>query len=426
MENYRKTMNSFEYKNNQLTCEDVKLTDLVQKYGTPLYVYSYSFLQNQFRRFTQAFASVDHLICYSMKANSNRAILRTFIKEGSGIDVVTGGELKRAVMAGCTPDKIVFAGVGKNVQEIRAGIELGILQFNVESIEELHAINAIGESLNRRAPIALRVNPDVDPKTHAYISTGLKKSKFGITRDRAIELYKAAHTMKGVEIVGIDCHIGSQLTDSAPMVEALKKVLSMVDELAAVGIKLKNLDIGGGLGITYKDETPPTPEAYAAALLKELGSRPLRLILEPGRFLVGNSGALITQVIYNKDRDNKKFVIVDAASNDLMRPMLYGAYHAIQPVVTDPTRETIKADIVGPICETGDFFAQDRDIQKVFPGEQIALMSAGAYGFAMASNYNSRPRPAEVMVKGSEVFVINKRETLDEISAQEQVPGFLS
>lgn len=418
-------MTHFHYKNNELHCEQLSLLTLAKKFGTPLYIYSYTFLHDQFKRFDSAFSEVDHLICYSMKANSNRAVLKTFINQGSGIDVVTGGELKRALLAGCDPKKIVFSGVGKNSEEIKAALEIGILQFNVESASELANIDRIAQSLNKKAPVALRVNPDVDPKTHAYISTGLKKAKFGISRERSLELYRQAHAMKGVEVVGIDCHIGSQLTQTDPFLEALNKVLEMVDILRKEGVAIKNIDFGGGLGITYKDETPPSPEVYAQTILPLLKGKNLRLILEPGRFLVGNSGVLLTQVLYNKDRDNKKFVVVDAASNDLIRPMLYGAYHEINPIEKKSDREIITADIVGPICETGDFFAQDRDVQKSVGGEYLALMSAGAYGFSMASTYNSRPRPAEVMVKGDQVFVINERQTLEEIVKGEKVPEFL-
>ncbi len=415
----------FSYKQNNLYGEEVLLSNLVEKFGTPLYVYTYTGLREQFTRFDQSFAGVDHLICYSMKANSNRALLRTFVKEGSGIDVVSGGELTRALLAGCPANRIVFSGVGKSSQEIEQAIRAGILQFNVESIEELGVIDQLGQKLNKKAPVAIRVNPDVDPKTHAYISTGLKKSKFGISHEKARGLYQKAAQMKGITVTGVDCHIGSQLTTVEPFVEALRKIKGLVADILSDGIPLKNLDIGGGLGIIYKDETPPTPEDYASAIKKELAGLKIRLLLEPGRFLVGNGGVLLTKVLYNKERDAKKFMVVDAASNDLMRPSLYGAYHHIQPLISHDDREEIEVDIVGPICETGDFLAQGRKIKRVLPGEALAIMSAGAYGYSMSSNYNSRPRPMEVMVKGKEFFVVNEREKLEELIKGEKIPDFL-
>ena len=418
-------MKYFTYKNHELYCEDVPLEKIAKELGTPLYVYSYTALKETFDHFNEAFSGCDHLICFSMKANANKAVLKALINEGSGIDVVTGGELQRAILAGCDPKKIVFSGVGKSSEEISQALEAGILQFNVESEEELENINRIAIEQKTKAPIALRVNPDVDPKTHASISTGLKKSKFGICHDNAVEIYKKASQMKGIEIVGIDCHIGSQLTSVDPFVEAIRKVINLIKAIEKEGIKLKHLDMGGGLGITYKDEVPPTPEAYAGSLKEEIKGLSMKLILEPGRFLVGNAGIMLTKVLYNKEREDKKFVIVDAATNDLMRPTLYDAFHKIEPITVEPKRDKVHADIVGPICETGDFFAQGRPLQKMLPGEYLAIMSAGAYGFSMASNYNSRPRSAEVMVNGSDYFVVRKAETFEDISKGEEIPPFL-
>ncbi len=365
----------FHYTNNTLHCEDVVISELAQQYGTPLYVTSYGFLKNQFQLFNRSFGNSSHLICYSMKANSSKAVLRTFINEGSGIDVVSGGELQRALWAGCAANKIVFSGVGKSEDEIRQAIEVGILQFNVEGVEELQVIDRVAQSLKKKAPIAIRVNPDVDPKTHAYISTGMKKAKFGVSRQRSYQLYREAKNMSGIEIVGIDCHIGSQLTQLPPVIEAVRRVMEMVYDLEKEGITFKNIDLGGGLGIVYNDEVPPTPQEYADAILNAVGTDKYRLIFEPGRFLVGNSAVLVTKVLYNKDRDGKKFVIVDSAFNDLMRPAMYDSFHEIIPV--EPSlSEKITADIVGPICESGDFFAHDRSIPKVQQGDLLAIKSS--------------------------------------------------
>lgn len=415
----------FAYKNRELFCEDVAVSELAQKYGTPLYVYSHTDLKNQFALFDHAFGSSDHLVCYSMKANSSAAVLKTFIGNGSGIDVVTGGELYRALKAGCPPQKIVFSGVGKSDEEIRAAISANILQFNVESEEELENIQALALALGKKAPIALRVNPDVDPKTHAYISTGLKKSKFGISHEEALRLYHQAGRMSHLAIVGIDCHIGSQLTEVSPFVAAAQKIRSLVLELKKSGIEIKNWDMGGGLGITYDQEKPPSPAEYAKALLGAVGDLKIKLIFEPGRYLVGNSSVLLTRVIYGKKRDVKNFVVVDAASNDLMRPSLYDAYHEIVPVVDDASRPKVRVDIVGPICETGDFLAQGRSLATVKRGELLAVKSVGAYGFSMSSTYNSRPRSAEVMVKGCQHALIRQRETVADLVKGELIPEFL-
>jgi diaminopimelate decarboxylase len=419
-------MSSFHYQNNQLHAEKVSLDKIAKEVETPLYVYSYEALTSQFKKFDQAFKEKDHLICYSMKANSNQAILKTFINLGSGIDVVTGGELYRALKAGCDPQKIVFSGVGKSASEMKEALNAGILQFNVESEAELDLLNEVAISLNKKAPIALRVNPDVDPKTHPYISTGLKKSKFGINHKVSVDLYVKASKMEGIEIVGLDCHIGSQLTQVDPFVEAVKRVKNILNQLNEKGIKIQNLDLGGGLGIVYDQETPPSHEEYANAILSELKDFDGKLIFEPGRNMVGNSGLLLTKVLYNKEGETKKFTIVDAASNDLMRPSLYDAYHFIQPVKQNPEAKKITTDIVGPICETGDFFAHDREIQEVQSNDYLAIMSAGAYGFSMASTYNSRPKCAEVLVKEDQYHIIRNREKVEDLITDEVVPDFLT
>lgn len=418
-------MNYFHYKNNHLHCESTPLENISKKIGTPFYVYSYGALKEPFESMDKAFGDLEHLICYSMKANSNAAILKTFINLGSGIDVVTGGELYRALKAGCDPQKIVFSGVGKSEGEIKEALISGILQFNVESEAELELIQKIARDLNKKAPIALRVNPDVDPKTHPYIATGLKKSKFGIPHQEALSLYQKASQMSFIEIVGIDCHIGSQLTQTSPFVEALSRVKEIVSQLKKNGIELKNCDIGGGLGITYNQETPPRVEDYAKAVKGVVKNLNLQIILEPGRFLVGNAGALITQVLYNKQGEVNHFTIVDAASNDLMRPSLYDAYHEIKPIKQNEKPAMIETNVVGPICENGDFLAKDRKIQASKSGDLLALMSAGAYGFSMSSTYNSRPRCAEVMVKGSEWFIIREREIFQDLIKGEKIPEFL-
>lgn len=419
-------MKEFIHRQNELYCEEVPMQQIVTRVGTPVYVYSYRALVGHFRRFAQGFEGVDHLVCYSMKANSNGAILRTFVKQGGGIDVVTGGELERALKAGCAPQKIVFSGVGKSDEEIKRALEVGILQFNVESAPELEAIQRQACILNKRAPIAIRVNPDVDPKTHAYIATGLKKNKFGVGVDEARALYLRARDQEGLDIVGIDCHIGSQLTTLEPIVEAIQRVRGLILELEQAGIKLKHWDIGGGLGVIYKDEIPPSPEDYGYAVRRAIDSLQLKIILEPGRFLVANAGCLVTKVLYNKLGEEKHFTIVDAASNDLMRPALYDAYHSILPVVKDPSRDRQITDVVGPICETGDFFARDRELPVTLRGECLAIMGAGAYGFSMSSHYNSRPRVPEVLVSGHDFHVIRERETWDEIVARERLPHFLA
>jgi diaminopimelate decarboxylase len=422
-------MNHFEYRDGELFAEQVPVQRIAREVGTPAYIYSLATLRRHYRVFDQAFAKVPHLVCFSVKSNSNLAVLRTFAKEGSGFDIVSGGELFRALKAGGDPRKIVFSGVGKKKEEIEYALNAGILMFNVESEQELTFIDQVGRGLGKRAPISLRVNPDVDPKTHPYISTGMKKSKFGIEITRSAELYKMALSLKNLEVIGVDCHIGSQLTSVGPFVDALSRVREYLDRvlvgyLRKEGANIRYLDLGGGLGIQYKDEEPPRPEEYAAALIQGLEGLDVTLILEPGRVIVGNAGILVTEVLYLKETEEKKFVVVDGGMNDLIRPALYGSYQAIRPVL-DKKAGTIVADVVGPICESGDFFAKDREVPRPEPGDLLAVMSAGAYGFTMASNYNSHPRPPEVLVDGDKFYVVRQRETLDDLIRGETIPPAL-
>ncbi len=417
-------MHHFNYKEKELFCENIPLSHIAKEVGTPFYVYSHATLQQHFEAFDGAFDDLKHITCFSVKSNSNLAILRLFASKGSGVDIVSGGELFRAIKAGVPPEKIVYSGVGKTVQDIKYALDTGILMFNVESAEELETINRLSGSMNKRAPIAFRVNPDVDPKTHPYISTGMKENKFGIDIHEAYKKYLFASSLEHVSVIGVSCHIGSQLTDVSPLIDAVKKLKDLIRRLENDGINIRYLDIGGGLGITYRDEKPPHPIQYARAIQKELKDMPVTLILEPGRVIVGNAGALVTQVTYKKNNGDKTFYIVDAGMNDLMRPSLYNAYHDIWPVIrTD--REQITADIVGPICESGDFFAKGRKIADCRPGDMLAIMSAGAYGFTMSSNYNSRPRLPEVMVKGGSFYIIRERETFEDLVRGEHIPDFL-
>ena len=422
-------MNHFDYRNGEMFAEDIAIKKIAKEIGTPAYVYSLAALRQQFRVFDGAFASVPHLVCFSVKANSNIALLRAFAKEGGGFDIVSGGELFRALKAGGDPKKIVFSGVGKKREEIEYALRSGILMFNVESEDELMALNEIAGDMKRKAPISLRINPDVDPQTHPYISTGMKKAKFGVDIKRSVEAYKKAASLPNLEVVGVDCHIGSQLTSVTPFVDALARVREYLDRvlvgsLQKEGARIRYLDLGGGLGITYNDERPPLPEEYANALLEGLSGLDITLILEPGRVIVGNAGIFVTEVQYLKETDEKKFVIVDGGMNDLIRPALYGSYQAIQPVRQD-NREKIVADVVGPICESGDFFAKDREIARPERGDLLAVMSAGAYGFTMASNYNSHPKPPEVLVDGDKYYVIRARETLEDLIRGETIPAAL-
>jgi diaminopimelate decarboxylase len=416
-------MNHFEYRNDELHAEDVSVAELAAKHGTPLYVYSHATIERHFRVIDDAFKKVPHTICFSVKANSNVAILRLLAKLGSGMDIVSGGELIRAKKAGVDPKKIVFSGVGKTPAEIRAALETGILFFNVEVEDELDEINDIAKAMGARAGITLRVNPDVDAKTHDYISTGKKANKFGIAISRAREVYAKAKALSNLDILGVDCHIGSQLTSTGPFVEALTRLKDLVLSLRKDGIEVKYADIGGGLGVTYKDEEPPSPEQYAADILEVVGDMGVHLVLEPGRVIVANAGVLVTKVLYRKENEGKRFVIVDGAMNDLVRPTLYGAWMAIEPV--RKTKGTVIADVVGPICETGDFLAKDREVADVHSGDLLCVKSAGAYGFSMSSNYNTRPRAAEILVHGKVADVIRERETVEELLSKERLPEFL-
>lgn len=420
-------MNSFEYQQGELYCERVPVSRIAKELGTPCYIYSHETLIRHFHAYDSAFKDIPHVIAFAMKANSNLAILRLMAREGSGVDIVSGGELFRAMKAGVPASKIVFAGVGKSPDEIRDALKANILMFNVESAAEIRAINEVAASVGMKARIALRINPDVDPKTHPYISTGMKKSKFGIAADRALEEYKIASSMSHIDVVGVHAHIGSQLTDVTPFVDSLRKVVALIDTLKSHDINIRYLNIGGGLGITYSDEKPPLPQDLAHAispLVKGLG---LTLVMEPGRVIVGNAGILVTKALYEKAGETKHFVIVDAAMNDLIRPSLYGAYHEIRPVNEAAAhRPKQMVDIVGPVCESGDFLAKDRSLPNIQPDDLLAVMSAGAYGFVMASNYNSRPRVPEVLVKGGEFHVIRDRETYDDLVKGEIIPSFLS
>ena len=409
----------FHYQNDQLFAENVAVSDIAQRFGTPCYVYSRAALSDGYRQFAEAFKSRDHLVCYAVKANSNLAILNLFARLGAGFDIVSGGELQRVLAAGGAANKVVFSGVGKSQAEMRQALEAEILCFNVESAPELDRLNEVAGSMGRIAPISLRVNPDVDAKTHPYISTGLKQNKFGVAYTEALALYRKAADMPHLRITGMDCHIGSQLTETSPFVAAAEKVLVLVDQLAGAGIKLEHLDLGGGLGIRYDDETPPSIAEYAKALLGALGGRPEKLIIEPGRVLVGNAGMLLTRIEYLKHGEEKNFAIVDAAMNDLMRPALYDAYHAIWPV-QKRTGKTQQYEVVGPICETGDFIGHGREM-AVDKGDALAVMSAGAYGMSMSSNYNTRPRAAEVMVDGAIAHLVRERETVRQLYASEKV-----
>ncbi len=418
-------MHDFHYHNDALFCEDIPLERLAKEQGTPCYIYSHATLTRHFQVFDQAFAAVPHLIAFAMKANSNLAILRLMGSLGSGADIVSGGELFRALQAGIPPSKIVFAGVGKSPEEIAYALDADILLFNVESPAELHAINDVARGKGLRARVALRVNPDIDPKTHPYITTGLKKSKFGIGADRALEEFTTATSLPNVEVIGVHAHIGSQLTQVSPFVDSLKRVVGLIEILKSRGIPIRYLNIGGGLGITYSDETPPLPTEYADAIMPLLQASQCEIIMEPGRVIAGNAGVMLTHVLYIKETGAKNFAIVDAAMNDLLRPSLYQAHHDILPVRQVPNASEAVFDVVGPVCESGDFLAQGRTMPAVKAGDLLAVMSAGAYGFTMASNYNSRPRVPEILVKGGESFVIRDRETFDDLVRGEKIPAFL-
>jgi diaminopimelate decarboxylase len=417
-------MHHFQYHKGLLFAEDIPLPDLIRQVGTPCYIYSQATLEHHFKTFDQSFSRIAHLTCYAQKANSNLSLLRLFARLGGGADIVSGGELYRALKAGIPPERIVYSGVGKTEEEIRYALNQGILLLNVESAEELRFINQIAGRMKKKAPVALRVNPDIDPKTHPYISTGLKKNKFGIDIQQSLEEYRLARDLPHLKVIGVDCHIGSQLLLTAPFLEAIQKLKGLIGQLENLGIQIKYCDLGGGLGITYDQEEPPHPREYARSVIKALGRAPFTLILEPGRVIVGNAGILMTKVLYIKKGAEKNFIVVDAGMNDLIRPSLYGSYHHIQPVVRRRGPK-IQADVVGPICESGDFLGQDRLLPLPAPGDLLAVMSAGAYGFVMSSNYNSRPRAAEVLVSGRTFHVIRKRETYAHLIAQEKIPEHL-
>ena len=415
-------MDHFTYRNFDLCCEQVSLRSLAADIGTPAYVYSKAALLESYRAYDDAFAEVPHVVCYSIKANANLGVLATLARAGAGADIVSGGELFRALRAGFPPSKIIFSGVGKTRDEMRDALEAEILMFNVESLSELRALDDVARETGVRAPVALRVNPDVDPETHPYIATGLKTSKFGIPFAQAHEVYAEAASLKGVEVVGADIHIGSQLTKAAPLADAVARIAALVKTLRERSIEIRMVDVGGGLGIRYRDEAPPTHREYARVLLPALRELGVTVLLEPGRSIVGNAGILLTRVLYRKETEEKTFVVVDAAMNDLIRPALYDAYHELQPVAEarlDAPRETV--DVVGPICESGDFLAKDRALARTEEGDLLAIMSAGAYASAMASNYNTRPRAVEVLVDGNRYTIVRRRETYEDLVAGETV-----
>jgi len=411
-------MDYFEYRDNELWAEAVRVQDLVDTYGTPLYVYSAKTIRRHCRAFTDAMQGMDHLICFSVKANGNLSVLRLLGGLGAGVDIVSGGELYRARKAGIEPGKIVYSGVGKQDHEIREALAADILMFNVESVQELARIGQLAAEAGTVARISLRINPDVDPQTHPYISTGLKTNKFGLDPLEATGAYLMAQKSAHLDPVGMDCHIGSQLTQIGPFVEAFEKLLAFVDQLKASGIDIRYLDLGGGLGITYDEESPPLPADLGRAIAEALDGRKLTIILEPGRAIAGNAGILVTKALYTKKTSTKNFIIVDAAMNDLVRPSLYHAYHHIGEV-RPKDRDKKKVDVVGPICESSDFLAQDRLLPAVAPGELLAAFSAGAYGFTMSSQYNARPRAAEVIVDGDRITLARKRETYADLVALE-------
>jgi diaminopimelate decarboxylase len=410
-------MSPFQYRDGELHAEGVALSRIAAQFGTPCYVYSRAALTTAWRSFDAAFAGRDHLVCYAVKANPNIGVLDVFARLGSGFDIVSGGELARVLAAGGDPRKVVFSGVGKTAAEMRAALEAGILCFNVESAAELELLDRVAAETGRIAPVSLRVNPDVDAKTHPYIATGLKENKFGVAYDDALAVYRRACGLRNLRIEGVDCHIGSQLTEIAPFVAALERVLALVDALERDGIAVRHLDLGGGLGIRYRDETPPAMADYAAALIAALGKRPQKLLFEPGRLLTGNAGVLLSEILYLKHGDERNFAIVDAAMNDLMRPALYDAWHEVLPLRGGGTASR-EYDIVGPVCESGDFLARGRPLAAK-AGDLIAIASAGAYGMSMASNYNTRPRAAEVMVDGDRFYPVRDRESVAQLLANE-------
>lgn len=415
-------MNDFIYRDGVLFCEELRVPDIAEEVGTPFYLYSKSTFVRHFQVVDQAFSAIPHLVCFSVKANSNVAILHLLANEGAGADVVSAGELFRALKAGIDPKKIVFAGLGKTAAEIEYALQQEILMFNVESSQELKLIDQIAQNMDVQAPIALRVNPDVDPKTHPYIATGLKQSKFGLPLKETIAGYEVARKLPGLNPVGVHQHIGSQILESGPFEESVQKISDLAKSLRELGIDIKYINIGGGFGIQYTDEKAPAPDQYAAALAPLLADSGCSIVLEVGRMISGNAGILVTKVLYKKQGVEKKFVVVDAAMNDLLRPSLYQAVHQIVPVVQEDDAAEQKVDVVGPVCESADFLAQDYGMPEVEPGDLLAVLTAGAYGFSMSSNYNSRPRVPEILVSGRKAYVIRCRETLEDLIRGEAIP----
>lgn len=415
-------MNDFVYKNGVLYCEDLRVSDIAAKVGTPFYLYSKNTFTSHFKAVDQAFGEVPHIVCYSIKANSNVAIVKMLANEGAGADVVSGGELFRSLKGGMDPQKIVFAGLGKTAEEIEYALKEGILMFNVESSQELMLINEVAQRVGIQAPVALRVNPDVDPRTHPYIATGLKKSKFGIPLKEAMAEYEVAQKLPGLNPIGVHQHIGSQIMESGPFESSLRKVANLAKSLKVLGMDIKYINIGGGFGIQYTDEEAPQPAEFATALVPMLRESGSTVIMEVGRMIAGNAGILVTKVLFNKKGEEKKFVVVDAAMNDLIRPSLYQAEHHIGPVAYRDGASEEKVDVVGPICESADFLAQDRSMPETQPGDLLAVFTAGAYGFTMASNYNSRRRTPEILVSGKKAYVIRRRETYEDLVRGEAIP----
>lgn len=419
-------MHDFFYKGNELYCEQVRVRDIVKQVGTPVYIYSYKTFTDHLSKIQKAFKSVKPVICYSMKANSNLAVLKALVSKGAGLDIVSGGELYRAKKAGCPPEKIVYAGVGKTEAEIEEAIRYGILLFNVESVPELDAINKVAKRLKKIANVSLRVNPNVDPKTHHYIATGKSESKFGMDMDAARGVFARRAQYPALSICGIHVHIGSQIVTGQPFVEAFNKVLKFVDELEKQKVKIKFLNLGGGLGVIYSTENPQTAEEFAKKILPIFKGRKYQIVFEPGRFISANGGILVSEVLYIKQTKVKNFAIIDTGMNSLIRPTLYGAHHEVYPLTKNEKAKKWIYDVVGPICESGDFLAKERHIQELNAGDLVAFMTAGAYGFVMSSNYNSHPRPVEVMVKGKEFAVVRKRETIESLLQGETIPSFVT
>ncbi len=411
-------MDHFSYRGGQLRAENVAITDIVERFDTPCYIYSRAALEASFNAYQNALADCNHLICYAVKANSNLAVLDVLARLGAGFDIVSVGELERVMAAGGQPDRIVFSGVGKKADEMARALELGIHCFNVESAAELELLNQVATELNTIAPVSVRVNPDVDAKTHPYISTGLRENKFGVTADEALRVYQRAASLPHIKIIGLDCHIGSQLTEISPFIDALRALLALVDTLAASGITISHLDLGGGLGVRYRDEQPPSVAAYIEAIRRELVGRNLRLLFEPGRSIAANAGLLITRVQYLKPTPDHNFAVVDAAMNDMIRPALYQAWLDIKPLTEQPRGQTAVWDVVGPVCETGDFLGHNREL-TLSQGDLLAIFGAGAYGFTMSSNYNSRGRAPEIMVDRDNVYLVRERESIVDIMRTE-------